>query len=49
MDAPAPGAPMSNDSHDSRARKVRAALDGADEFSVLSVDPDLRKLSPRAQ
>lgn len=32
-------------SHDeSRARKVQTALDGNDEFSTFSIDPDIKKL-----
>ncbi|MBZ4420543.1 hypothetical protein [Myxococcus sp. RHSTA-1-4] len=34
---------MSNDSQN-RANKVFTALEGMDEFSVMSVDPDMRKL-----
>ncbi|NBD10238.1 MULTISPECIES: hypothetical protein [Corallococcus] len=32
-------------SHDeSRARKVQTALEGNDEFSTFSIDPDIKKL-----
>ncbi len=34
---------MSNDPQ-SRASKVFTALEGMDEFSVMSVEPDMRKL-----
>ncbi|NOK38992.1 hypothetical protein HMI49_37980 [Corallococcus exercitus] len=32
-------------SHDeSRARKIQTALEGNDEFSTFSIDPDIKKL-----
>jgi hypothetical protein len=33
---------MSQD--ESRARKIQTALEGNDEFSTFSIDPDLKKL-----
>jgi hypothetical protein len=34
---------------ETRARKVQTALDGNDEFSVFSVDPDIKKLKLELQ
>jgi hypothetical protein len=39
---------MSNDPH-SRARKVFTSLEGADEFSVMSVEPDIQQLKLELQ
>ncbi|MCY1018802.1 hypothetical protein [Pyxidicoccus sp. MSG2] len=35
---------MSKDPPQSRASKVFTSLEGMDEFSVMSIDPDARKL-----
>ena len=35
---------MSHDPNQSRASKVFASLEGMDEFSVMSIEPDMRKL-----
>jgi hypothetical protein len=35
---------MSYDPYQSRASKAFTALEGMDEFSVMSVEPDMRKL-----
>lgn len=35
---------MSKDPNETRASKVLTSLEGMDEFSVMSIDPDARKL-----
>lgn len=35
---------MSHDPNQTRASKVFTSLEGLDEFSVMSVEPDMRKL-----